>query len=90
LLTDLFEHYDVIFCQEHWLRKEFLYKTDAVSANFACFSKSSMETAVSAAVLLGRPFPGISVLIRNKYASNAKLIVFEKRFIVISILTICH
>lgn len=87
MLTDLCEHYDVIFCQEHWLSPEFLYKIDAVSADFACFSKSSMETAVTGGVLglLGRPFGGISVLIRNKYASDAILIALEKRFIVISI-----
>jgi len=44
-----------------------------------------IETAVTGGVLLGRPFGGISVLIRNKYASDAKLIALEKRFIVISI-----
>jgi len=85
LLTDLCEHHDVIFCQEHWLSPEYLYKIDAVSTDFACFSKSSMETAITGGVLLGRPFGGISVLIRNKYASDAKLIALEKRFIVLSI-----
>jgi len=79
------EHCDVIFCQEHSLSTEFLYKIDVVSADFAWFSKSSMETAVTGGVLLGRPFGDISVLIRNKYASDAKLIPLEKRFIVLSI-----
>ena len=85
IVTDLCEHYDVIFCQEHWPSPDFLYKIDVVSTDFACFSKSSTKTAVTGWVLLGRPFGGISVLIRNQYASDAKLIALEKRFIVISI-----
>ena len=71
----------LFFCQEHWLSPDLLYKIDALSADYVCFSKSGMETAVAGGVLTGRPFDGLSILVHNRFASRAKSIALEHRFI---------
>ena len=85
LLTDLFDRYDAIFCQEHWLSSDFLFKISAVDKEFLCFSESGMIDTIVSRVLTGRPFGGLSILVANTLAAKAKLVSMNTHFIAISL-----
>jgi len=85
LLTDLCDRYDVIFRQEHWLSSDFLFKKSAVAKEFLCFSKSGMDDTIVSRVLTGRPFGGLSILVRNTLAAKAKLVSMNTHFIAITL-----
>jgi len=72
---------DIIFCQEHWLTPDLLFKIDAVASDFTCFNISAMDNAVSSRVLSGRPFGGLSILVHKRYAAKAKLITADSRYV---------
>ena len=38
LLVDLCSNFDIIFCQEHWLSPDFLFKLSDVATDFVFFS----------------------------------------------------
>ena len=78
--------YDVIFIQEHWLTPPNMTKIININDNYVGFGISAMETAVSQGLLRGRPWGGVSVLVKSDLAPVCKNIsVFER---VVSI-TIC-
>ena len=53
---------DIFYLQEHWLTPD--NKLDNLSDNYIAVCSSAMETAVSAGILRGRPYGGVSFLIK--------------------------
>lgn len=84
LLEDLCCNYDIIFCQEHWLSPDFLFKLSDVATDFVCFSNSAMTDCVNNGILRGRPFGGLAVLVRNKFADKAKLVCTDSRYMAVT------
>ena len=84
LLVDLCSNYDIIFCQEHWLSPDFLFKLSDVATDFVCFSNSAMTDCVNNSILRGRPYGGLAVLIRSKLADKAKLVCMDSRYIAVT------
>ena len=59
LLADLF------LLQEHWLHPDLLYYLSNLSTAYTCFSSSGMADVVSTQILLGRPFGGVAIMVKN-------------------------
>jgi hypothetical protein len=83
-LTELCSCADVIFIQEHWLGSDDFHLLN-VDSNFTFFSSSAIDSVVNNAVLVGRPFGGVSILIKNKFMRNAEVILLHEKFIIIKI-----
>ena len=54
----------IIMLQEHWLTSENLCKLN-VLPNYTVFGGSAMDKATFNAVLVGRPFGGVAIMVRN-------------------------
>jgi len=77
--------YDVLFVQEHWLTPDQLYKLCTISPDYICAGISAMEDALANDVLRGRPFGGVSILVRDVYKAAVCIHRSADRFVVLSI-----
>jgi exonuclease III len=73
-LAELCSSADIIFIQEHWLHQNDFNKFD-VFQNFTLFASSALNDAYSRGFMIGRPFGGIAIMIRNSIVCAAKLVV---------------
>ena len=64
---------DIIFVQEHWLAPFNINQLDNICPNFVCFATSAMNDAVSNRLLVGRPFGGVAILIKQNLATEFKV-----------------
>lgn len=71
LLPDLYVTHDVVPVQEHWLTPAFLFRINSIAKDFVRFNMSSMDDAISGGLLVGRPYGGLSILVRNNLAARA-------------------
>lgn len=67
LVSSLFP--DVIMIQEHWLTPDNMFKLNDLSRDYFVCGSSAMMQCVTAGPLYGRPFGGVAILIKNKFAS---------------------
>jgi exonuclease III len=83
-LPELCSKADVICLQEHWLGSDEFYMLN-VDENFTTYASSAIDKITSRAVLKGRPFGGVAILVRNDLVSNTEVIYSHERFIIIKI-----
>jgi exonuclease III len=75
---------DVFLFQEHWLTPANLCKFDIFSDYFM-FGSSAMSTVIESGVLVGRPFGGVAMLIKNTLRNETRTIHCSERYAVIKI-----
>ena len=87
LLQELCESnlYDVIFVQEHWLSPAVINKILNFNDKYIGYGISAMSDAVSCGVLRGRPYGGVSILLKEKYAKVCKGVYSFDRLVAISL-----
>ena len=61
--------HDVIFIQEHWLSPALINKITHFSEHYVGIGKSAMESVISTGVLKGRPFGGVTILVKKDLAN---------------------
>lgn len=76
---------DVIMIQEHWLTSDNLYKLSDISSRYFVFGSSAMDARVSAGPLMGRPFGGTAILIKNEFINATVNIIACERFCVVKV-----
>ena len=82
-LKELCCSHDIIFIQEHWLAPFNISLLDDVSPDFLCYAKSAMSDVISSKFLVGRPFGGVAVFIKQNLASEFKVIKLSARYIIL-------
>lgn len=76
---------DIMLLQEHWLTPAKLYLfRDHVTSYFA-FGKSAMSDSVTSGPLVGRPYGGAIVLIKNELRTVTECIVCADRFAIVKV-----
>lgn len=68
-LHDTVNDTDITFIQEHWLPPDKLCYLEKVSDKVTVFCKSAMEEKVKTGILVGRPFGGVGVFVKNTLSS---------------------
>lgn len=76
---------DVVMLQEHWLTPANLAKFNEDFTNYYAFGSSAMELNVQSGPLIGRPFGGVMILIRNELMSTCECIHTTERFIALKV-----
>ena len=76
---------DVILLQEHWLTPANLFLFgEKINTHYA-FGKSAMSDSITQGPLVGRPYGGTSILIKNELRVVSKCIVCTDRYVVVRI-----
>jgi exonuclease III len=90
-IRDLCLTNDVILIQEHWLCSEALHKLQ-INDNFRLIAHSSMDDTCGRGPLVGRPFGGLAIFVRNGIFDVIKLIACGDRFILVKLnnLLVCN
>ena len=79
ILADLCTSSCIIAVQEHWLRKDELFKLNDVHKGFYSIGISSMNQKCEAGLLVGRPFGGLAFLINRKFKNNVEYLACSDR-----------
>lgn len=79
------KHPDVIMLQEHWLTPTNLYKFSQDFSGYTPFGCSAMDNVVSSGPLIGRPFGGVMLLLKNELMYVSECIHTSERFIVFKV-----
>jgi len=69
-LSHLCQNFDILFLQEHWLLPSELSLFTACAPNFVVFGSSALQSSVSRDILRGRPYGGVTILVRSELASH--------------------
>ena len=69
--------------KEHWLHPDLLYYLSKLSTAYTCFSSSGMADVVSTQILLGRPFGGVAIMVKNSLLHHCKLLLSTEMLIAI-------
>lgn len=77
-------HPDVFLLQEHWLTPANLCKFDKF-ADYNMFGCSAMNNSVDSGMLVGRPYGGVSLLIRKSLRSATHNIYCEDRCAIVKV-----
>ena len=83
---------DIILLQEHWLTPANLFLFgEKINTHYA-FGKSAMSDSITQGPLVGRPYGGTSILIKNELRVVTKCIFCTDRYVVVRIgnLLICN
>jgi len=76
---------DVILLQEHWLTPDNMsIFGEKINSHYA-FGKSAMTESVKQGPLFGRPYGGVSILIKNKLCVVTKCIFCTDRYVVVRV-----
>lgn len=78
---------DVFLLQEHWLLPTNLNWFDRVSQDYFCFGSSAMSSQTETGILSGRPFGGVTFLIRKNLQRLTRTIVATDRYCIVKILS---
>jgi len=76
---------DIILLQEHWLTPANLSLFGERIKSHYAFGKSAMSNCVTQGPLLGRPFGGTSILIKNELRVDTECIYCTDRYVVIRV-----
>ena len=77
-------HPDVFLLQEHWLTPANLCKF-AMFGDYNMFGSSAMNSTVESGMLVGRPYGGVSMLIKKSLRSVTHHIYCEDRFAIVKV-----
>jgi len=88
-LCDEPEKLDVIFLQEHWLTPVNLPKLVNFNSNYTIFGISAMESANCHGILRGRPWGGVSTLLKSSLCKDVIFSICKERFVLIVISDSC-
>jgi len=72
-----------VYVQEHWLAPFSLIQLDTMCPNFQCFATSAMNDVVCNKLLVGRPFGGVAILVKQNLASDFKVVKLSTRYIIL-------
>ena len=65
---------DVIMLQEHWLTPHNMSRCDKDFPDYHLFDSSAMELSVEEGPLIGRPFRGTAMLVKNELLSVSECV----------------
>ena len=65
MLETLCDNFGIIAVQEHWLGDSDLHNISNFHASFKGFAWSAMSDKLNSGILVGRPFGGLGLLIKN-------------------------
>ena len=85
MVLELSLSFDVIFCQEHWLSTDQLFRLSDLVDGFRCVSVSAMDDVCSKGVLRGRPFGGLAIFVRESLCSSLVCLVKSERVLAVKI-----
>ena len=85
LLADLTQttKVDAFLVQEHWLTPQNLAKFNYDFPNYYTFSSSALAESVEIGPLVGRPYGGLAILVKNELLSAFECVTACERFIVV-------
>ena len=78
------ERPDVFMLQEHWLTPANLCKFDMFSDYFS-FGCSAMTKQVESGLLVGRPFGGVIIMVKNDLRNITKTVHCDERYAVLTV-----
>ena len=76
---------DIFFCQEHWLCPANLHRFDDHFSGYFSFGSSAMAARIESGILFGRPFGGVTFLIKKCLRTCIEKIHSDERYAVIKI-----
>lgn len=76
---------DLFLLQEHWLSPSGLDKFNKTFPDYFTFGTSAMSDAVESGVLRGRPYGGVSILVRNEWRSITRFLYSSDRCLLLKI-----
>jgi exonuclease III len=77
---------DIVLLQEHWLTPSMLYKLTDDFPEYIAIGKSAMELCVQQGPLRGRPFGGVSTLVKRDLFEYVHILHCSDRYVVIRFL----
>ena len=77
--------YDVIFLQEHWLNCDSINKINNFNLNYSGFGESAMKNTTASGILYGRPYGGVSTLLRKSLCVDSICKLVAERIVAISV-----
>ena len=87
VLQDLCEKDDLslIMVQEHWQSSCNLNSILNFSPNFTGFGICAFENKINTGILIGRPYGGVAILVRDYLVKFVEKIICEERFVILCI-----
>jgi len=76
---------DIFMIQEHWLTPCNLNKFNELFPNYSGFGSSALASRIESGPLMGRPYGGTMVLIKNELLSVCECVHTADRFVVIRV-----
>jgi len=77
---------DIFLLQEHWLTPANLCLFSSVFPEYTAIGKSAMGTSVEQGPLRGRPFGGVTILVKNHLVNNVQILHCDDRYVIIKFL----
>ena len=77
--------YSIIYIQEHWLSSPMMSKLQNLSKNYTCYGVSAMDAKLSSGFLLGRPFGGTAVLIKDSFLKSISNVATFERLVSVTV-----
>jgi len=74
---------DVVMLQEHWLTPSNLNRLSKDFSDYTAFGCSAMDKLVSTGPLIGRPYGGMMILLKNEFMHVSECIHTAERFVVV-------
>lgn len=74
---------DIVLLQEHWLTPSMLHKLSDDFPEYIAIGKSAMELCVQQGPLRGRPFGGVSTLVKRELFEYVHILYCADRYVVI-------
>jgi len=76
---------DIFLLQEHWLTPANMNKFSEMFPNYCGFGISAMAAKIESGPLIGRPFGGAIILVKNELLSAAECIYTAERFVIVRV-----
>lgn len=76
---------DIIMLQEHWLTPANLVKITTDFPDYHAFGSSAMDKSVEKGPLLGRPFGGTMILVKNELLHVSLCVDVSERYVVVKV-----
>ena len=89
--TDILQHVcedvelSMIMIQEHWQSCDNLNKILCFSTDFTGYGICAFENKINSGIMIGRPYGGVAILIRDHLVKFVNKIICEERFVILCI-----
>ena len=89
--TDILQHLcedvelSMIMIQEHWQSCDNLNKILCFSTDFTGYGICAFENKINSGIMIGRPYDGVAILIRDHLVKLVNKIICEERFVILCI-----